>query len=371
MSHGRIPDRDACMGTDVMTVVRVREQDIRASQPVGDPSASPAPQKAETALRVRDLSVVFPSFGRQAHRALDGLNLEILRGEIVALVGELGSGKTSLARAIMGMVPPPGIVERGEVVFDGQNMTKLPDRELRSIRGRQISMMVPNPRSELNPLQTVGRQIAAVAQEHLRLTKREAAAKALQMLRAVRIPDEERRFKAYPHELSGGMAQRVIIAIALICSPKFIISDDATSGLDVTVQAQVLELMKVLVRDQGASMLFITRDIGITAHFCNRIAMMFAGEIVELADVGLFFQRPAHPYSVMLLAAFSHNPALRARWTKDTAGRAASAVAETGCRFRYRCVRARQRCAAERPELRELKSGHAVRCHFPVVETPA
>ena len=371
MSPRRIPDHDARMGTDVMTVVRVQEREIRGSRPVDDPSASPAPRDSETALSVRDLSVVFPSFGRQAHLALDGVDLDILRGEIVGLVGESGSGKTTLARAIMGMVPPPGIVERGEVIFDGRNMTALPDRELRGIRGRRISMMVPNPRSELNPLQTVGRQIAAVAQEHLGLTKREAAAKAMQMLRSVRIPDEERRFKAYPHELSGGMAQRVIIAIALICSPNFIISDDATSGLDVTVQAQVLELMKVLVRDQGASMLFITRDIGITAHFCNRIAMMFAGEIVELADVGLFFQRPAHPYSVMLLAAFSHNPALRAHWTKDTAGRPASAVAETGCRFRHRCVRARQRCAAERPELRELRSGHSVRCHFPVVETSA
>jgi oligopeptide/dipeptide ABC transporter ATP-binding protein len=165
------------------------------------------------------------------------------------------------------------------------------------------------------------------------------------------------------------MAQRVIIAIALICSPKFIISDDATSGLDVTVQAQVLDLMKVMVRDQGASMLFITRDIGITAHFCSRIALLFDGEIVELADIATFFARPAHPYSMMLLAAFSHNPALRARWTRAASGEAPPAA--TGCPFRYRCVKAQPKCAAERPGLTVLRSGQSVRCHYPVTETAA
>jgi oligopeptide/dipeptide ABC transporter ATP-binding protein len=354
-----------------MTVARVQEREFRASQPADGPSGWAPRQGAEAALTVRNLEVNYPSYGREPHRALNGIDLDIAHGEIVGLVGESGSGKTTLARSIMGMVPPPGVVERGEVVFHGQNMTTLGDRELRKIRGRHISMMVPNPRSELNPLQTVGQQISAVAREHLGLNRREAAAKAMQMLRAVRIPDEERRYNAYPHELSGGMAQRVIIAIALICSPQFIISDDATSGLDVTVKAQVLDLMTVLVRDQNASMLFITRDIGITAHFCNRVAVMFAGEIVEFADVEAFFERPAHPYSIMLLAAFSHNPKLRAHWTKDTAGRAASAAAQTGCRFQHRCVRARQRCAAEHPELRELKRGHSVRCHYPVVDASA
>jgi oligopeptide/dipeptide ABC transporter ATP-binding protein len=160
------------------------------------------------------------------------------------------------------------------------------------------------------------------------------------------------------------MAQRVIIAIALICSPQFIISDDATSGLDVTVQAQVLELMKVLVRDNSASMLFITRDIGIAAHFCNRVAVMYGGEIVELGDTEAFFGRPAHPYSIMLLAAFSHNPALRRRWIKE--GSANEGAAETGCPFRLRCVRAQARCKDEHPTLRPLRSGHEVRCHSPV-----
>ena len=330
------------------------------------PTADGEPAQGVAALRVQDLVVAYPSYGQKTHRALAGVSLEVRRGEIVGLVGESGSGKTTLARAIMGMVPPPGIVESGEVIFGGVSMTKLDERSMRAMRGRSISMMVPNPRSELDPLQTVGRQITNVAHEHLGGKRRESARKALEMLRAVGIPDPERRFNAYPHELSGGMAQRVIIAISLICSPQFIISDDATSGLDVTVQAQVLQLMTVLVRDQHASMLFITRDIGIAAHFCNRVAVMYGGEIVELADTGPFFARPAHPYSIMLLAAFSHNPALRHRWIKDTDAATSATIAETGCPYRLRCVRAQLRCETEHPALRQIQGDHAVRCHFPV-----
>ena len=191
---------------------------------------------------------------------------------------------------------------------------------------------------------------------------------ALDILRAVRIPDPERRFKAFAHELSGGMAQRVVIAMALICSPKLVISDDATSGLDVTVQAQVLDLLQPLVREKGAAALFITRDIAITAHFCSRIAIIYAGEIVELAETAAFFLRPAHPYSIMLLAAFSHSPELRARWTRlPAAGETAPAG---GCAFAPRCVRRQKRCYDEAPGSRPLAGGRHVRCHFPV-ETAA
>jgi oligopeptide/dipeptide ABC transporter ATP-binding protein len=184
----------------------------------------------------------------------------------------------------------------------------------------------------------------------------------------VRIPDPEHRFDAYAHELSGGMAQRVAIAMALICSPKLVISDDATSGLDVTVQAQVLELLQRLVGQKGAAALFITRDIAITAHFCSRIAIIYAGQIVELAETAAFFVRPAHPYSIMLLAAFSHSPELRARWTRvPNAGEIAPAG---GCPFAPRCVRRQKRCFDEEPAYRQLVGGRYVRCHFPV-ETAA
>jgi oligopeptide/dipeptide ABC transporter ATP-binding protein len=210
----------------------------------------------------------------------------------------------------------------------------------------------------------VGKQIANVAFHHLGIKRAEADRVAMDMLRAVRIPDPERRFNAYPHELSGGMAQRVVIAIALVCSPKLVISDDATSGLDVTVQAQVLELLQAMVRDKGAAALFITRDIAITAHVCTRIGVIFAGQLVEIADTRAFFARPHHPYSIMLLAAFSHNPALRARWTRSAD--VSAPVVTAGCSFAARCVRRQDRCLGEAPQLRPIQKGHHVRCHFPV-----
>ena len=335
-----------------------------------DVSPVPAPVLASSSVKPRltvdGLTVTFPAYGRRPRPALKDVRLSIAPGEIVGLVGESGSGKTTLARAIMGMVPQPGQVDAGRVALDDADINALSEDELRALRGAKISMMVPNPRSELNPLQTIGAQITNVALEHLGGGRKQAVERAKAMLRAVRIPDVERRFNAYPHELSGGMLQRVIIAISLICGPKFIISDDATSGLDVTVQSQVLDLMNALVTSQGSSMLFITRDIGVAAHFCNRIAVMYAGEIVEVADVSAFFARPMHPYSVMLLSAFSHNPALRKVWIKDVAETGGVAVAETGCAFRHRCVRAQERCAEEAPGLRKIRSGHDARCHFPV-----
>jgi oligopeptide/dipeptide ABC transporter ATP-binding protein len=323
---------------------------------------------ATTILDVADLWVGFPSYGEQTLRALKGIDLRIEAGETIGLVGESGSGKTTLARAVMGLVPPPGVIERGRVLFNGRDLSALDDGVRRSVLGRELAMVIPNPRAELNPVLSVGRQIGNVAFYHLGVSRTEADRIALDMLRAVRIPDPERRFNAYPHELSGGMAQRVVIAIALVCSPRLVISDDATSGLDVTVQAQVLDLLQRLVREKGAATLFITRDIAITAHFCSRIGIIYAGQLVEMAETRRFFARPAHPYSIMLLAAFSHNPALRARWTRieDMRG----GVPATGCAFAGRCVRRQPRCLTDAPALRPLASGHAVRCHFPVEAAP-
>ncbi len=255
----------------------------------------------------------------------------------------------------MGLVPEPGVIERGQVLFADRNLASLDDTARRAVLGRELVMVIPNPRAELNPVLTVGRQISNVVLYHLGVGRREADRVALAMLRAVRIPDPERRFTAYPHELSGGMAQRVVIAIALVCSPRLVISDDATSGLDVTVQSQVLELLQTMVREKGAAALFITRDLAITAHFCTRIAIIYAGEIVEIATTQGFFRRPRHPYSIMLLAAFSHNPALRARWTRPPELEG-DAVA-TGCSFAARCVRRQPRCLTEAPSLRAVATG--------------
>lgn len=310
------------------------------------------------------LNVSYPVYGAAPVRALRDLHLDVQPGEILGLVGESGSGKTTLARAIMGLLARPGRVDGGAIRFDGRDMLTLGEERLRQVRGKEIAMVIPNPRGELDPLTPVGRQIARVARAHLGVMRREAEQMALDMLRAVQIPDPKRRFSAYPHELSGGMAQRVVMAISLVCSPKFIISDDATSGLDVTVQAQVLELLRTLVRERHMAMIFITRDIGITAHFCDRVAIIYDGEIVETASTERFFENPAHPYSVMLLAAFAHNPRLRETWHRPAA-RGTDGF-EGACRYAPRCVHAQDRCDRQHPDLRVLEPEHHVRCHFPV-----
>ena len=318
-----------------------------------------------TILKIENLHVSYPVYETAPVRALRGIDLKVREGENIGLVGESGSGKTTLARAIMQLISRPGRVDSGRIEFAGRDLSTLSEAELRAIRGDDIAMVIPNPRTELNPLVTVGKQIANVARYHLSLPRKEANAMALAMLDAVQIPDPKRRFKAYPHELSGGMAQRVVMAIALICSPRFIISDDATSGLDVTVQTQVLELLQDLVQQQGASMLFITRDIGITAHYCHQVAIIYAGEIVEIADNASFFDNPQHPYSVMLLSAFSHNPKLRGMWSKPEE-LVEGAEAGRGCLFAGRCVRASDTCLKEHPKMRGMGPGHSVRCHHPV-----
>ena len=315
-------------------------------------------------LRVEDLRVVFPTATGQSRTVLRGINLSVKPGEVLGLVGESGAGKTALARSILGAPPAPGRIASGRVTFEGRDILVLPERQLRSLRGRRLAMVVPNPRGELNPTVTIGDQIATMARVHLGLDRKAARARALEMLRAVQIPDPERRMNAYPHELSGGMAQRAVIAIALICDPAFVISDDATSGLDVTVQAQILDLLRKLAAEHHSAMLFITRDVGITAHFCDRVAVLYDGEIMETASRNALFLLPAHPYTLLLLAAFSHNPALRQGWS--AAASAPPAVAAEACIYVGRCPLAQPLCRAEKPPLAELAPGHVVRCHFPV-----
>lgn len=318
-------------------------------------------------LEVKNLTVAYHSYGNQPNIALNDVSLDVQPGEVVGLVGESGSGKTTLARAIMGMVPVPGAIESGTVRFGDTVLTRMPREELRTLRGRDLTMIVPNPRGELNPLVRVGRQVADVARVHLGMKRAEAREAALEMLRSVSIPDPERRFDAYPYELSGGMAQRVVIAMALICSPKFVISDDATSGLDVTVQAQVLELLRRLCRENETSMLYITRDIGVAAHFCDRIGIIYNGHIVEIAPKKALFRDPKHPYSNMLMAAFTQNPKLRRIWNVREANRfSMERVPVNPCPYARRCVKAETRCVAEGPSMQPLAREHEVRCHFPV-----
>ena len=322
------------------------------------------PGSAASLLSVERLRVDFPTPTGKPRHVLKGIDLDVKPGEILGLVGESGAGKTTLARSMLGLPPVPARIVEGRVVFEGRDLLSLPEPELRRLRGHRLSMVVPNPRGELNPVLTVGEQIANMARVHLGVGKGKAHRMALEMLRAVQIPDPERRMTAYPHELSGGMAQRAVIAIALICNPAFVISDDATSGLDVTVQAQILELLAKLAREHGSAMLFITRDVGITAHFCDRTAVLYAGEIMEVAPRESMFLRPHHPYTLMLLAAFSHNPKLRDAWTVAEPGQ--RGTPQSGCIYANRCPQAQAVCRVEPPPLHETEPGHFARCHFPV-----
>lgn len=327
-------------------------------------SKDPADKEAPL-LQITGLTVEFPQFGSAGRPALSNVDFTIARGEVVGLVGESGSGKTTLARSIMQLVPEPGYISSGRVLFEGRDLGALGAADIRQLRGREIAMIISNPRGELDPLQTVGNQIGNVLRAHTALDETGIRARVMELLRQVSIPAPERRINAYPHELSGGMAQRVVMAIALACSPKLVVSDDATSGLDVTVQAQVLELMRDLVTGFGTSMLFITRDIGITAHYCDRVAVIYAGEIVEEAPRDEFFENPHHPYSILLLSAFAQNERLRRYWLGDTTA-GASRAREQGCPFANRCVRAQDRCRVENPERREFGNQHFAKCHFPV-----
>lgn len=259
----------------------------------------------ELALEIDDLHTHFFT-AAGVIKALNGVSLELERGTMFGLVGESGAGKTTLAHSIMRVVPSPGRVVRGKTRLLGRDLQALSESALRRIRGSEIAMIVPNPRAELNPLLTIGAQLANVARAHLGVGGKEARERAVTMLSEVKIPDPARRAGAYPHELSGGMAQRVVIAMALIGEPKVTISDDATSGLDVTVQAQVLDLTLSLLRDGDSASLMITRDIGIVANYCDRVAVLYRGRVLETADVRSFFANPRHPYSVELLEAFSY-----------------------------------------------------------------
>lgn len=291
---------------------------------------------SESALEIRDLHTYFFT-AAELVKAVHGLSLRLERGTMLGLVGESGAGKTTLAHSIMRVVPPPGRVVRGETLLFGRDLQQLSEDELRRVRGKEIAMIVPNPRAELNPLLTIGTQLANVARAHLGLDKRAARERAAQMLVDVKIPDPARRVNAYPHELSGGMAQRVVIAMALIGDPRVTISDDATSGLDVTVQAQVLDLALGLLREKQSATLMITRDLGIVANYCDHVAVLYRGRVLESADVRSFFRNPRHPYSVELLEAFSYER------------RGATAVAP-GAPY-----------DAEELELREVAPGHLVR----------
>ena len=299
-------------------------------------------------------------------RAVDGIDFHVDRGEIMGLVGESGCGKSVTSLSIMRLVANPGRIEAGQVVFDGQDLLKLSPDAMRRIRGDRISMIFQQPQSSLNPVWDVGKQIAEVLEIHRGMRKGAARDRALELLRMVGIPDPARRLKAFPHEMSGGMAQRVMIAMALACEPELLIADEPTTALDVTIQAQILDLMRNLRDETGTAIILITHDLGVVAEMCDRVAVMYAGEIVEQSDVTSLFRRPAHPYTRGLIGSIP----VVGQVQDDLAvipGNVPNLIdLPKGCRFAPRCLTRIEEdvtLATEvHPELLPLASGHDVRC---------
>ncbi len=338
---------------------------------VVDEQASPTPAAEGTAVRpprgtevlaVDDLSVEF----RTSHgwvRVVAGVGFRLAAGETLGLVGESGSGKSVTSLALLGMIGPPnGRIASGSVRLDGAELIGMPERELTRIRGREMAMIFQEPRRSLDPAFTVGDQIAETLRVHLGLSRRAAAARAVEMLDTVGIPDASRRVHDHPHRFSGGMAQRVMLAIALCCEPKVLVADEPTTALDVTVQAKVLDLMRDLQAEMGLAVLFISHDLGVVAEMCDDVAVMYAGQLVERSSADDVFFRPRHPYTGALLEAIPR-PNL-------TGGRLAAIPGmvppahdwPSGCRFHPRCAHAVDRCRDEAPEL--VGDGAAVRCHL-------
>ena len=311
-------------------------------------------------LEIKDLEVkYFTSDG--VVNAVNGIDLSIDRGETLGLVGETGAGKTTTALSILRLLPdPPGKVTGGSILFDGEDLQTKSEKEMRAVRGGQISMIFQDPMTALNPVIRVGDQIAEVIRLHEKLSRTEAEEKALKMLELVGIPPE--RGSDYPHEFSGGMKQRVMIAIALACDPELLIADEPTTALDVTIQAQVLELMKNLRQQRGTAMILITHDLGVVAETCDQVAVMYAGEIVEKGTLEHIFEQAAHPYTIGL---FQSIPSLEedVDMLKPIPGLMPDPTRlPEGCKFHPRCARATPRCAQTCPGPVEVSPGHWVRC---------
>ncbi|HXG51239.1 MAG TPA: ABC transporter ATP-binding protein [candidate division Zixibacteria bacterium] len=304
-------------------------------------------------------------------RAIDGVSFEIEEGRTLGLVGESGCGKSVTSLSIMRLIAsPPGRIVGGEILYKGRDLLKLSNEEMRRIRGNEISMIFQEPMTSLNPVFTVGDQIGEAIRLHQGLGKREARKKTIEMLRLVKIADPESRVDHYPHQMSGGMRQRVMIAMALSCNPSLLIADEPTTALDVTIQAQILELMKELQQKIGMALLLITHDLGVVAEQADDVAIMYAGKIVERSRAAAIFSRPLHPYTVGLLNSLPGSGTDKRRRLRAIPGVVPSPLhLPSGCRFRDRCPKAAEICATAEPALTETEPGHWAACYFPESQT--
>lgn len=314
-------------------------------------------------LEVKDLSVSFNTYAGEV-KAVRGVSFELNRGETLAFVGESGCGKTVTAKSILRLLKPPFAVikEGSKITCDGKDVLSLNKKELCEFRGDEVSMIFQDPMTSLNPTMTVGKQIMESLRIHRHLDKKQAREEAIKMLKMVNIPSPEKRIDSYPHEMSGGMRQRVMIAMALACSPKILIADEPTTALDVTIQAQILELMKKIQQEEGMSILLITHDLGVVAEMCTRVIVMYAGEIVEEAPVEVLFNNPTHPYTEGLIASV---PKLGSgvKVLPSIPGSVPDlSMLPKGCRFAPRCKYATERCHNEEPDLFEVSEHQKCRC---------
>ncbi|HEU6450032.1 MAG TPA: ABC transporter ATP-binding protein [Gemmatimonadaceae bacterium] len=315
-------------------------------------------------LSVRDLRTWFHTPSGIA-RAVDGVSFDVMPHETVGVVGESGCGKSVTSLSILRLIDRPGAIEPGSRIdFEGRDLMTLPEREMRAIRGNRISMIFQEPMTSLNPVFTVGDQVAEVARVHSRASKREAWERAVEMLSTVGMPAAAERAKEYPHQLSGGLRQRVMIAMALMMGPALLIADEPTTALDVTIQAQILELLAEMQERIGMSILLITHDLGVIAESASRVLVMYAGQIVEEAPVRELFSAPHHPYTEGLLAAMPRVGSERERLAVIPGSVPPPTAWPTGCRFHDRCPFAWERCATEPPPLYQIGEKHVSRCHL-------
>jgi oligopeptide/dipeptide ABC transporter ATP-binding protein len=313
-------------------------------------------------LEVRNLHTTFRTSGGLV-RAVDGVSWDVQEGETVALVGESGCGKSVSALSIMRLVSEPaGRIEGGEIVYKGRDLLKLSDEEMRSVRGREIGMIFQEPMTSLNPVLTIGRQLTEGLEIHLKMTPEQAQARAVELLGMVGIPDPARRLKQYPHHFSGGMRQRMMIAMALACNPSLILADEPTTALDVTIQAQILELMKDLSRRLGVAMLIITHNLGVVARYADRVNVMYAGRIIEQASAAELYANPRHPYTLGLLRSVPRlDEPRRARLDPIDGQPPDLSRLPAGCAFSPRCAFRVERCV-EAPPLARVGSAHTSAC---------
>jgi peptide/nickel transport system ATP-binding protein len=312
-------------------------------------------------LKIENLKTYFDTWAGIV-KAVDGVSLDVKEGETLGLVGESGSGKSVTALSILRIVPRPGKIIDGRIIYKGENLLEKTENDLQKIRGKEIAYIFQDPATSLNPVFNIADQLIEVIRRHQSVTKKEALEKAVELLRLVEIPDPEIKIWNYPHQLSGGMKQRIAVARALSCQPSLLLADEPTTNLDVTIQAQILQLMKSLKEKLGMSMILITHDMGVVAGVADRITVLYAGRICETADTKTIFYKPKHPYTVALLTSVP-SLALRREKLAVIPGAIPNLIEPpTGCRFHPRCEYAKAECAKEIPPLEEIEPGHYVAC---------